>query len=128
MRTDKDFALDELHERAYSIYDNKDDEVKALKELHHRAYMILDEEETTIHLLEYYDELDSLSFEAFDSLQQSLKTQDLFKIDLPNPQSNKREINSELCNTLSSLIILCLLIENKISSLIIRYKKESEIP
>lgn len=63
MRTDKDFALNELHERAYSIYDSKDDEEAALKELHRRAYMILDEEETINLLIEYYDEFDRLSHE-----------------------------------------------------------------
>lgn len=106
MRTDKDFSLNELHERAYSIYDSKDDEEAALKELHRRAYMILDEEETTNLLIEYYDEFDRLSHDvSFVSLQQSLKTQDLFKTDKPNPQTTKRSVKEEISNILSSLIV-----------------------
>ena len=105
MGTDKDFALNELHERAYSIYDSKDDEDAALKELHRREYMILDEEETINLLIEYYDEFDRLSHEvSFVSLQQSLKTQDLFKTEIPNPQPAKRLTNVEIINILSSLI------------------------
>lgn len=105
MRIDKDFSLSELHNRAYSIYDSKDDEEAALKELHRRAYMILDEEETINLLIEYYDEFNRLSHEvSFVSLQQSLKTQDLFKTDKPNPQTTKRSVKEEISNILSSLI------------------------
>ncbi len=106
MRTDKDFHLIELHERAYSIYDSKDDEEAALKELHSRAYMILDEEETINLLIEYYDEFDRLSHEvSFESLQQSLKKQDLFKTVKPNPQTTKRLVKEDFSNRLSSLIV-----------------------
>lgn len=105
MRTDKDFSLSELHERAYSIYDSEDDEEAALKELHRRAYMILDEEETINLLIEYYDEFDRLSHGvSFVSLQQSLKTQDLFKIGIPNPQPTERLVKEKISYILSSLI------------------------
>ena len=114
MRIYKDISLNELHERAYSIYDSKDDEDAALRELHRRAYMILDEEETINLLIEYYDEFDRLSHEvSFVSLQQSLKTQDLFKIDTPKPQLTKWLAMEEISNILSSLI---------------EYKKKKEVP
>lgn len=114
MGTNKDLTLNELHNRAYSIYDSKDDEEAALKELHRREYMILDEEETINLFIEYYDEFDSLSHEvSFVSLQQSLKTQDLFKADILNPQPVKRLANVEFSTILSSLI---------------EYKEKSKIP
>lgn len=114
MGTDKDFALKELHNRAYSIYESKEDEEAALRELHRREYMILNEDETLSLLIEYEEEFARLSHKvSFISLQQSLKTQDLFKTDMPKPQLSKRLANEEISNILS---------------LLIEYKEKTEVP
>ncbi len=70
--------INELHERNYSIYDNKEAEQLALEELQHRSYLIFDEEETINLLIAYEDEVNHLAQDvSLSSLQNRMK-EDLF--------------------------------------------------
>lgn len=108
-RIKEDTALKELHERNYSIYDSKDEEIAALKELHQRSYMILNEEDSINLLIEYEEEFDRLSRGvSFVSLRHSLKTQDLFNEVVvkptPKPKPKTQTSKTDLANILASLL------------------------
>lgn len=108
IRIKEDTTSKELHERNYSIYDSKEEEIAALKELHNRSYMILNEEDTINLLVEYEEEYDRLSRGlSFFSLQHALKNQDLFKeaVVKPGPKKARQSVKTELANVIASLIL-----------------------
>lgn len=61
MKNDINKFIKELHERGYSLYDNKEEERKSLEELHERSYSILDEEGTYNLKVLYQEEFDKWS-------------------------------------------------------------------